>query len=470
MTTWKRIALAGALSAATAACSHQQRMKPIVNAYATGNYTAAANALAPLLKDRRDSEKDRTIYELEAGSVYAAAGDIKRSMQAFATADERMWEYLDDSPEIRISEQAAAIFTNQTIINYYGRPHDRIMCTTYEGLTHLLQGDVSGAAVSMRRALEWQLDAVAKNQEEIDHLEKKAQEASEKKGYDSAKAQEDPRTKASFDSAYGPIREMKGYGEFEIPYATMLRALQLQLTGRASEMEQATVAFRRVAGMLPEADRAFVLEDARTCEEASRGSAAMPPMVYIFCEAGMAPWLHELRIDIPLFMQEVPYVGAAFPVIKFHEDSPGPFTATCAGSAVQAMLMTDMDRVIADDFKQRLPAIITMTLVSSATKAIATYAAQKAAGDNGGWVALAGAIFQVATNSADLRTWLTLPKRVYYARCPAPADGVLTIQLGNGYILAPISVESTGATLVHVRLPSTGAQPVVRTMRFATAG
>ena len=59
--------------ALTSACSHQDRMKPVIDAYEAGNYPRATDALVPLLKDRRDSEKDRTIYELEAGAIYATS-------------------------------------------------------------------------------------------------------------------------------------------------------------------------------------------------------------------------------------------------------------------------------------------------------------------------------------------------------------------------------------------------------------
>jgi hypothetical protein len=108
--------------------------------------------------------------------------------------------------------------------------------------------------------------------------------------------------------------------------------------------------------------------------------------------------------------------------------------------------------------------------VSSATKAIATYLAQRAVAEqnpDAAWiVAIAGAVFQVATNSADLRIWLTLPKQVLYARFPAPADGSFEIELGDGQRIGPISTESNGATIVHVRTPRMGVQPVVRTMRF----
>ena len=458
-----------ALALSAGACSHQDRMKTIVRSYESGNYAVATKEVEPLLADRRDSEKDRTLYELEAGAVYMAAGDLVKAGASLDAADERMWEYLDDAPEVRVSEQAVAILSNQTIINYFGRPHDRIMCSTYKGLNSLLAGDLENAGISFRRAQEWQKDAYDKNASEIAELEKKSDEAAQSKGYDAKRAMEDPRTKVGFDSAYGPLRELTGYGDFEIPYSTFLRGLRFQLNGGASELEQATVCFRRVAGMLPEADRATVLAQAQATEAAMTGTA-VPPTVHVVLESGMAPWLDELRIDIPLFLQKTPYFGAAFPLLKFKDGAPAGMRLRAGGQESPAVLLTDMDRVVAEDFNRRLPAIITMTLVSSATKAIATYIAQEAASQQGstaGLVAsITGGIYQASTNSADLRTWLTLPKHVYYAHCPAPADGVIEIELGDGQRIGPIEVESSGATIVHVRAPKIGAPPVVRSARF----
>ena len=450
-------------------CSHQDRMKPIINFYEMGDYAAASKEIVPLLKDRRDSEKDRTIYELEAGAIYAASGELALSIQSFGHADERMWKYLDEEPEVRISEQAAAILTNQTVVTYRGRAHDRIMCTTYQALNQLAEGNLESAGVSLRRAYEWQRDAVENNAKEIEALEAKSKAASEEKSYDAQAALDDEGVKTGLESEYGPIREMKGYAEFAIPYSTYLQALQHQLTGRADALAQATVEFRRVAGMLSETDRIYAEADAQLAEAAATG-APIPPMVYVFFETGMAPWLKEFRLDIPLFMRQVPYVGAAFPVLKFNEGAVTGFTVRAGTQSYASSLLTDMDRVIADDFNRRLPAIITLTIVSSATKAIATYFAQQAAYQQNPnaaiFVAIAAAAYQIGTNSADLRTWLTLPKQVLYARFPAPNEGTIEIDLGDGQKIGPLAVESKGATIVHLRLPKAGVQTAVRSMRI----
>jgi uncharacterized protein len=453
-------------------CSHQERMRPVVERYERGEYARAAEEIVPLLEDRRESEKDRTLYELEAGSVFAAAGDLARSIEAFAAADERMWPYLDESPEMRISEEAAAILTNQTIITYRGRTYDRIMCCTYQALNHLATGDLDAAGVMLRRAYEWQRDATERNAAEIEALERKAGEAAREKGYDTNAAMSDGRVKSGLDSAYGPLREMRGYAEFAVPYSTYLQALQLQLTGRADALAQATVAFRRTAGMLSEDDRLYAELDAQLAEAATAG-AQLAPSVHVLVESGSGPWLDEFRLDIPLFIRQVPYVGIALPVLKFKEGAAGSFTVRAGGEVHPSRVLTDMDRVVADEFNRRLPAIVTLTIVSSATKAIATYLAQQAVYEqnpDAAWVvAIAGALYQVGTNSADLRIWLTLPKRVLYARLPAPADGVVEVELEGGQRIGPISVESNGASIVHVRVPRAGATPAVHTMRFPSA-
>ena len=453
-----------------AGCSHTDRMRPVAAAFERGAYPKATSLIGPLLEDRRESRKDRLLYELEAGAVFAAAGDDAQARAALGFADEDTWRYLDTEPDVRISEQAAAILTNQTAVTYRGTVYDRIMCSTYLALLHLGRGDLDAAGVSLRRAYEWQRDAIDKHAKEIEELEAKAREAGRSKQYDTERALDDPGVQSGLASAYGEIREMRGYAEFAIPYTTYLQSVQQLMTGRRDAAAQATVGFRKVAGMLSETDRAYAEADARAAEAASVGGNT-EPTVYVIVESGMAPSLEEFKISIPLFIRQVPYVGAAFPVLRFHGGSPSGFTARAGGGSHPSARLTDMDAVVAGDFNRRLPAIIAMTLASSGAKAVGTYFLQEAAGGgrnrDGAWaVALGGMVYQLATNSADLRTWMTLPKEVLYARFPAPSDGMVSIDLGDGQRVGPLAVESGGVTLVHVRLPSNGATPAVRTMRF----
>lgn len=457
-----------AVASLLAGCSHKYRMKDILVAYEAGNYPDAVTKLEPLLADRRDSEKDQTLYELEAGAVYSAARDLEKSIAAFRTADERMWPYMDVKPDVRVSEQVAAFFTNQTIIAYTGRPHDRIMCLTYQALNHLERGDLDKAGIALRRAQEWQQDAKDRYADEIEKLEQQANaRAKSEQNFDAKRAQGDPAVQQGLDARYKPIRNLQSYADFTVPYTSLLRGLRLQFSGSNTSIADARTVLSNTAAMLPEKQRSYVLEDVKLADDMTRG-AAFTPSVYVIVETGMAPRLDSFELNIPLFIPAVPYIGAAFPVLKVQEGAVSGFTARAGSSAYPSSLLTDMDSVVGGDFNRRLPGIIALTIASSATKALATYAAQEAAGDGvGRWIAAGvGAVYQFAVNDADLRTWVTLPKQVLYARFPAPADGVVSVDLGDGQRVGPINVEAKGATIVHVRTPRVGAAPATRVMRF----
>jgi hypothetical protein len=77
---------------------------------------------------------------------------------------------------------------------------------------------------------------------------------------------------------------------------------------------------------------------------------------------------------------------------------------------------------------------------------------------------VAGAIYQVSVNSADLRTWTTLPKRVLSARVPVPPDRRITIAVDGGETIGPIECPVGHTTIVHLRGTAAGRPCAVRTL------
>jgi len=108
-----------------------------------------------------------------------------------------------------------------------------------------------------------------------------------------------------------------------------------------------------------------------------------------------------------------------------------------------------------------------LSLPSEPPLVAAQQAAMNSGDNNTAWIIAIGMMaYQMGTNSADLRTWLTLPKRVLYASFAAPADGQVSVELSDGRAIGPIATESDGLTIVHVRSPGPAAEPAVRTMRI----
>jgi hypothetical protein len=97
-----------------------------------------------------------------------------------------------------------------------------------------------------------------------------------------------------------------------------------------------------------------------------------------------------------------------------------------------------MDGVVALDFKNEMPIVITKTVASTIAKAVAAYAVNAAANQSSDWagllVQMATAGYQFAVNIADTRTWTTLPKEFQVCRLPTPADGIIALSTPNGMV------------------------------------
>lgn len=186
-------------------------------------------------------------------------------------------------------------------------------------------------------------------------------------------------------------------------------------------------------------------------------------LTYVIFETGSAPYRDQIRIDIPLFLvtSRVSYVGAAFPKIETvggHADRLS--ISTSSGEGFNTALVASMDSVVAQDFKNEWPTILTKTLISTATKATIDAIIQKQVQDQMGVTGgllfkVASAAAQAAINIADTRTWRSLPKEFQYARLATPADRVLTLSAAGQS--TTIELEPAAVNVVYVKSPAAAA-------------
>ena len=151
--------------------------------------------------------------------------------------------------------------------------------------------------------------------------------------------------------------------------------------------------------------------------------------------------MDQIRIDIPIIVVNVSYVGAAFPKLVFHRDHVPELVVKAGDVQAATAPLASMDSIVALDFKNELPVIVTKTLVSTITKAVAAYAVNEAASHQnevlGLFSRIGTAVTQAAVNIADTRCWSTLPKEFQVACVPTPADRKLTLSVPGG---APVDV------------------------------
>ena len=104
-------------------------------------------------------------------------------------------------------------------------------------------------------------------------------------------------------------------------------------------------------------------------------------------------------------------------------------------------------------------------LVRQTLRAATKYAAQKQANDASPLAGFATNIYNLVSERADLRSWLTLPLYVQAGRTIVPAGEKQIMLSGAGVNQAvDISVSPGGTTVV--RVITTGGVPVVETYRL----
>ena len=110
-----------------------------------------------------------------------------------------------------------------------------------------------------------------------------------------------------------------------------------------------------------------------------------------------------------------------------------------------------MDSIVVRDFKNEQPVVIAKTIASAVAKATAAYVANDAGrqqGDVAGLlVQLSTAIYQMAVNIADTRTWTTLPKEFQICRFPTPANGKIELSAPNGIRMNVVLGAGEGAKI-----------------------
>lgn len=405
--------------------SYTAKTQKVSQNWDMGNFQAAAIQITQEA-DKRGNSKDAIIWRLEQGAVLRAAERFEESNRAFDKAEELVNKY-EEAAKMSVSREALATVTNLTTLPYEGFAYDKIMMNTYKALNYLQMGDSEKARVEFNRAFQRQDDAVHINTKRIE----KAIEEGKKQNYNVnlAKVNRDEKFKSQFDNYYGDLEQFKAYAVYVNPLTVYLDGLYFMThaTG-GSDLERSRKSFERVLGMIGE--NKYISQDMEALQQVGNGKP-IPSITYVFFETGQSPEREQIRIDLPLFIitPGVPYVGAAFPKLKYRSDYISSLNISYSGKTEAALLLANMDAVVAREFKNELPTIITKTLIASAIKAGATYGAYAGATDGGRKnsgaglaVLIAGALYQVAMNQADLRTWTTLPKEFQFCRIPTPAD------------------------------------------------
>jgi hypothetical protein len=316
-------------------------------------------------------------------------------------------------------------------------------------------GQIESARPELLRAYQCQQDAVDENARRIEAAQKEADASKQKQQVE--KARSDKKMNAEIDNVMSDLEGFTFYADYVNPFTVYLDGLYFLYAGvDGSDLERATKSLKRVQEIAP--DNKFLQVDLATAE-AVIGGQPPTPTTYVIFETGQAASRDQIRIDIPIIVTSVSYVGVAFPRLAFHPNNETALTVQAGDVSEQTQTIANMDAIVALDFKNEWPVILTKTMVSTIAKGVAAYAANEAArqvnSTFGLLTRIGTAIAQASVNIADTRTWSTLPREIQMARVATPPDRTLTLSTPTGGQTAVTVGEGT-INLVYVKSISAG--------------
>ncbi len=418
---------------------------------AEGQYDAALATV-----EKESGSKDRLLYFLERGLILHYAERYGESNEAFAAAERLADELYTKS----ISEGAFSLFSNDNAISYRARPFEMAMVPYFKGLNYIYLGESNEAQVEARRAsllMSKYVDATLDGLRDEDKSDL-----------------ENTRNNA-----------------FLLYYSGMLYDWDGELNDAFIAYRNAAVAYQRTAGLVgteipPSLGRDLVrvgtrlgfgaeLDDLRKTNpdifaEVQEDGTPLTRADYenrsswqqgqgevvILLEAGFVPQKTQVRFDFPIFEGEayddpdywswqiwagmgntqalvkgrkVEYwVSVAAPELQDGQHglvAGARISAGVGGGHAVTYRVENLNRQARITFEAEKPSIFAKTILRGLTKYLASRGAEKAGGE---WAKLAANIFGAVTESADTRSWLTLPEHVHLARLSL-SPGVYDLQV-----------------------------------------
>ena len=422
-----RFILSILFGALLAGCStYVQRAQGVRQANLAGDYEMAATVA---LAQAEGSSKDALIWKLEAASALRAQGKLTDSAMVLEEV-ELMLRAEEERPEFSVSGETVAAFTNEYSAVYRAKPQDRLYASTYQALNRLELGQGTAARVAMAR-LRFVQETFGNGALYVRPTTKGKVDAK----YDVERASQDERTRATLGVVEDNLEQIGKDGKYDDAFSHWLQGMFfLRLGVDASDREKARKELLAATQLNPQC--AAFAADLKECE----GTSAVPRVVYVVMETGLAPEWYEQRVDIPVFVasSNLPYVSIALPALR-PSWSDYNLRLQLEGKDQVVSPASRPDALVAKHFAAALPAVKTRAFTSAAVKAAASYALNRAAAENarrnndsGGnllrvLTQVGTAAYTVGTTRADVRNWTGLPARFALARLEVPVGGKLTV-------------------------------------------
>jgi hypothetical protein len=380
-------------------------------------------ALATLEANNSAENKD-LLYYLEKGELLRDKGDIQGSQKAWQEADRMVfeWENSVKADPGKYLDAVGSLLVNDKVRRYEGYDYEKVMLTTQMALNDAALGRFDLARTEIKKTHE--REAVIAELRDKEYL----------------KSEEDAQT----NGISAQMKDLQGYPveSLNAPEVVSLKnsyqsAFSHYLAGfvyeALGEKDLAAPGYRTAIELRP--DTPFLEQALATLDKNQPGQDESDVLIVV--QSGLAPARDSMSIRLPIpTNQGMIITPLSFPVMKPDVSSQEPVSMQVDGKPQTLTELNSVDAMSRRALKDDMPGIIVRTSV----RAISRSLVQQQLNDNVS--PLAGLVVGIAsavTESADERTWRTLPDQTRVARLRLKR-GQHQLQINNQPL--PIQVDS----------------------------
>ncbi|PKH56214.1 hypothetical protein CXF83_19405 [Shewanella sp. Choline-02u-19] len=385
---------------------------------------------------------DGLLYAQEAGRSAQIAGDFEGSKTFYQQAA-NAYRVFDDKAKLSLSDAGAtatSLFINDNVIPYRGPGYERVMLHQYQALNYLFSGDAEGALVEVRRSNELQSSEQARYQKSNKSVQAMANGTIDAEVNKLGKAA--GSTTSSFLNAYsyyttGMLHEI--LGEPNDAYIDYRKAAQISPNNPYLQKDLVRLAKQLSMPQYDEFKKRWGDAISQKKEEGQ---------VIVMLERGFVPEKKSLTVPFTIHGNwQTASLATYFPT----KQTVRAGRIQGLGTVLVAAPIANIDALAITALKEDLPAALirqAARVYAKSEMAQSVESSSKRRNNQTDYASIAMQIFNVVTEQADRRSWLTLPEQAQIARTYIKA-GNYSVKLDNA---APSSIEvkSGRTTLIWV--------------------
>lgn len=374
----------------------------------------------------KSKDADALLYLSERGRLNQLNKDYKSSKTDFEKVI-GIYDDLEARANISassIAANASTMLTNDNAIPYEGFGYERIFAHQFQAFNYMALGDLEGANVELRRASEEQRTLEVAHEKEINQAET---DASSNKI--ESKDWEGSPELSGMNKLTAGVKN-----SFQNAYTFYMSAVLWEAQG---DYNNALIDYKKALEINPNNHQ--ITEDISRVDKGQHISPNESSLVVLF-EDGWVPAKQSFNLSIPYFSAtDVTYLSLAFPYYSSHQ-WPTAHTLTLYNnhhSLGETQMIANVGAMAVKALKEKVPAMVVRQILRARTK----YETNKLASKNAGLVgSLISTIYNIVSEQADLRSWLTLPNDAQILRATL-ASGMQDIELNVNGISQTIQVE-----------------------------